>query len=116
SSYEGFGIVYLEGMGFGLPAIGTTAGAAGEIIRDSETGYLIAPNDSAALASRLAGLSADRGLLTRLSLNALQRYRIQPTWEQTAKNIRGFLSSVIATFGKQSPRTEEIASPKSGLQ
>lgn len=116
SSYEGFGIVYLEGMGFGLPAIGTTAGAAGEIIRDGETGYLIAPNDSAALASRLAGLSADRGLLARLSLNALQRYRLQPTWEQTAKNIRGFLSSVIATFGKQSPGTEEIASPKSGSQ
>ena len=32
SSYEGFGIVYLEGMGFGLPAIGTTAGAASETI------------------------------------------------------------------------------------
>jgi len=33
SSYEGFGMVYLEGMAFGLPAIGTTAGAACEIIR-----------------------------------------------------------------------------------
>ena len=95
SSYEGFGIVYLEGMGFGLPAIGTTAGAAGEIIEDGKTGYLIAPNDSATLAARLAGLSADRGLLTRLSLNALQRYRVQPTWEQTAKNIREFLLHAI---------------------
>ena len=41
SSYEGFGIVYLEGMGFGLPAIGTTAGAAGEVIDHEKTGYLI---------------------------------------------------------------------------
>lgn len=96
SSYEGFGIVYLEGMGFGLPAIGTTAGAAGEIIRDGETGYLIAPNDSAALASRLAELSTDRGLLTRLSRNALQRYRLQPTWEQTVGNIRSFLQEMIS--------------------
>ena len=32
SSYEGFGIVYLEGMHFGLPAIAGTAGAAKEII------------------------------------------------------------------------------------
>ena len=30
SSYEGFGIVYLEGMHFGLPAIAGTAGAAKE--------------------------------------------------------------------------------------
>ena len=30
SSYEGFGIVYLEGMQFGLPAIAGTAGAAKE--------------------------------------------------------------------------------------
>jgi|GEM_PF-6736663 len=32
SSYEGHGIVYGEAMDFGLPAIGTTSGAAGEII------------------------------------------------------------------------------------
>ena len=51
SSYEGFGIVYLEGMAFGLPAIGTTAGAAGEIIEHGKTGYLIEPNDSATLAT-----------------------------------------------------------------
>lgn len=36
SSYEGFGIVYLEGMSFGLPAIGTTAGAASELVQDVE--------------------------------------------------------------------------------
>ena len=43
SSYEGFGIVYLEGMCFGLPAIGTTAGAASEIISDGVDGFLIEP-------------------------------------------------------------------------
>ncbi len=45
SSFEGFGIVYLEGMGFGLPAIGTTQGVASEIIIHGETGYLIKPED-----------------------------------------------------------------------
>jgi len=98
SSYEGFGIVYLEGMGFGLPAIGTTAGAAGEIITDGQTGFLIEPNDSASLASRLADLARDRGLLTRLSLEARQRYLRQPKWEQTAGQIRDFLLKQIETF------------------
>jgi len=94
SSYEGFGIVYLEGMCFGLPAIGTTAGAAGEVIEHGETGYLITPDDSKSLAAHLTSLAEDRGLLTRLSLNARKRYLRQPSWEETAKSIRDFLYSL----------------------
>ncbi|CAG0950039.1 GDP-mannose-dependent alpha-(1-6)-phosphatidylinositol monomannoside mannosyltransferase [Anaerolineales bacterium] len=94
SSYEGFGIVYLEGMCFGLPAIGTTAGAAGEIIEHGKTGYLIQPNDSATLADRISELTSDRSLLTELSLNARRRYTQQPAWNETAGQIRTFLQSL----------------------
>jgi glycosyltransferase involved in cell wall biosynthesis len=96
SSYEGFGIVYLEGMGFGLPAIGTTAGAAGEIIEHGKTGYLIEPNDSVALAAHISQLAKDRNLLAQLSLNARARYIQQPAWTETAGKIRSFLQSMIA--------------------
>lgn len=95
SSYEGFGIVYLEGMAFGLPAIGTTAGAAGEIIRDGETGFLVAPDDAETLAARLEVLSADRARLAQMGLAALQRYQQQPAWSQTAGEIRQFLQQMI---------------------
>lgn len=95
SSYEGFGIVYIEGMAFGLPAIGTLAGAASEIIEEGRTGYLIDPDDDRALASHLAALASDRELLTRLSLNALQRCRQQPKWQQTAASIRSFLQTQL---------------------
>jgi glycosyltransferase involved in cell wall biosynthesis len=95
SSYEGFGIVYLEGMGFGLPAIGTTAGAAGEVIEHGGTGYLIEPNDSHTLAKYLKLLAEDRGCLTRLSLNARARYLRQPSWQESAKGIRDFLHSFV---------------------
>lgn len=95
SSYEGFGIVYLEGMAFGLPAIGTTAGAAFEIISDGENGHLVPPDDAVALAERLSALALDRDLLARMSVKALERYRRQPKWEQTARQIRDFLFSMI---------------------
>jgi glycosyltransferase involved in cell wall biosynthesis len=95
SSYEGFGIVYLEGMGFGLPAIGTTAGAAGEIIEHGRTGFLIRPGDHGSLAVFIARLSKDRSLLVRLSLNARSRYNRQPAWSQTAGKIRAFLQSLV---------------------
>lgn len=91
SSYEGFGIVYLEGMGFGLPAIGTTAGAAGEVITHGEDGYLIEPDDDATLARIHDELAHDRELLVGLSLNAVTRYKSQPRWEETAGKIREFL-------------------------
>ncbi len=93
SSYEGFGIVYLEGMCFGLPAIGTTAGAAGEIIEDNSSGYLIQPNDSDTLAKHLKALNDDRELLIQLSVNARKRYVQQPKWEESAGKIRKFLYS-----------------------
>jgi len=96
SSYEGFGIVYLEGMAFGLPAIGTSAGAASEIISDGATGFLIPPDDAKTLAERLSILANDRDLLASMSVNALKRYRQQPTWDETAGNIREFLH-VIAS-------------------
>lgn len=96
SSYEGFGIVYLEGMGFGLPAIGTTAGAAAEIIEPRKTGYLIAPDDSESLAGHLRSLAEDRGRLTRLSLNARQRYLRQPSWDETARGLREFLQACVS--------------------
>ncbi len=105
SSYEGFGIVYLEGMAFGLPAIGTTSGAACEIISDGETGFLVPPDGAKTLAERLSTLANDRDLLARMSLNALERYRQQPTWEETAGQILKFLH-VIASHRKvawQSP-------------
>src|SRR5258706_15275789 len=80
SSYEGFGIVYLEGMGFGLPAIGTTAGAANEIITHGEAGYLIEPDDAEKIGNILNELLANRDLLLKLSLNAVKRYQQQPKW------------------------------------
>jgi glycosyltransferase involved in cell wall biosynthesis len=95
SSYEGFGIVYLEGMAFGLPAIGTTTGAASEIISEGENGYLISSDDATALAERLSALARDRDLLARMSVKALERYRQQPKWEQTAAGIRQFLQEML---------------------
>jgi len=97
SSYEGFGIVYLEGMGFGLPAIGTTAGAAREVITHGEDGYLIEPNDDTTLADILDQLANDRTWLLRLSLNAVKRFKSQPGWEETAKSIRDFLYEMAGT-------------------
>lgn len=95
SSYEGFGIVYLEGMGFGLPCIGTTLGAAHESIIPDETGFLIEPDDIAGLAAILKNLYGNRQKLATLSLAARQRYHQFPSWQQSMGQVRNFLLKVI---------------------
>ncbi len=100
STYEGYGIVYAEGLGYGLPAIATTSGGAGEIITDGLDGFLIEAGDVARLASVLNELQGDRDLLAALSARALERYQTLPTWAESAERIRGFLVDLIARYGK----------------
>jgi glycosyltransferase involved in cell wall biosynthesis len=95
SSYEGFGIVYMEGMGFGLPAMASTAGAAHEIITHDENGFLVNPGDVDALAGHIDNLSRDRARLVSMSLAALERHVAHPTWCECAQQVRKFLQEVI---------------------
>ncbi|MBX3055442.1 MAG: glycosyltransferase family 4 protein [Anaerolineae bacterium] len=91
SQYEGFGIVYLEGMGFGLPAIGTTGGAAKESITDGVNGYVINAADTAVLAHHLHHLHQNRDALAAMSLSARQRFLAHPTWAQSMAKVQAFL-------------------------
>ncbi|NUM46459.1 MAG: glycosyltransferase family 4 protein [Anaerolineales bacterium] len=95
SCYEGFGIAYLEGMGLGLPALGTTAGGAGEIITDGVDGFLIPPGDAGALADRLRVWHQDRGRLVAMSLAARQRYAVHPSWAGSMGQVRDFLTCLL---------------------
>ena len=95
SSYEGYGIAYAEAMGFGLPAIGTTAGAAGEIITHGRDGFLISPGDTVALASYLTKLAQNRPRLLEMSVAARDRYRSLPKWKGSMDAIRTFLIELV---------------------
>ena len=91
SSYEGYGIVYVEGMGFGLPALASAAGAANEIITPGRDGWLVPPEDPAAIAGALKPLLTDRGRLREMSLAARRRFDTHPTWEQSMARVRRHL-------------------------
>ena len=85
-------------MGFGLPAIGTTAGAANEIISDGVDGFLIEPENAQELADKLKVLRENRETLIQMSLAARDRYLRQPKWDETAGQIREFLLKRIDEF------------------
>jgi glycosyltransferase involved in cell wall biosynthesis len=81
-------------MGFGLPAIGTTKGAASEIIIHGETGYLIKPEDSIGLSTFLRNLYHDRKLLATLGIAGWQRFQQFPIWEQSMAKVRSYLLNI----------------------
>jgi glycosyltransferase involved in cell wall biosynthesis len=95
SSYEGFGIAYLEGMGFGLPAVATDRGAAGEVITHGENGFRVPPGDVDALRDVLHRLAEHRETLAAMGLAARQRFLRHPTWEQTGAVIHAYLKGML---------------------
>lgn len=53
---EGFGIVFLEAMAFGIPVVGPSVGAPTEFIRDGDHGLLVDPSSHEELTSALVKL------------------------------------------------------------
>jgi glycosyltransferase involved in cell wall biosynthesis len=104
SRYEGFGIVYLEGMSFGLPAVASTAGGGTEVVTDGETGLLVDPGDPAAVAGALSGLASDRDRLAAMGRAARRRYETHPDWTETTARVRTLLSDVAG--GRPPARVE----------
>ena len=95
SSYEGFGIVYLEAMGFGVVPIGSTAGGAAEIIEDGTSGFLVPPGDSRALAEVIHRLGSDRDLLASCRRAARRRFLQFPGWARRMAEVREWLHSFV---------------------
>jgi len=99
SQYEGFGIVYLEAMGFGVVPIGSRNGGAAEVIEHGKSGCLVKPGDSRGLADTIARLAADRTLLRSMALEARRRFCAFPGWEPSMKAVREYLHELARRKG-----------------
>ncbi len=59
SLQQGFGVIMLEAMALGRPAIASGVGGVLSIIEDNKTGLIVPPSDSRALADRMLELLND---------------------------------------------------------
>jgi glycosyltransferase involved in cell wall biosynthesis len=57
--------VIAEAMAAGKPLVGTKVGAIPELVRDEETGFLVAKRSPEAIAARVIQLAGDAGLRER---------------------------------------------------
>jgi glycosyltransferase involved in cell wall biosynthesis len=73
SAAEGLPLAVLEAMSCGLPVVATSVGGTPEAVVNGSTGFLIAPGDDIALATRVIRLLQDSELRARLGGAARQR-------------------------------------------
>jgi glycosyltransferase involved in cell wall biosynthesis len=101
---EQFGLVLVEGMACGLPAIAVDRFGPAEIVKDGRTGWLVSPDDEAALANALRQAIDDgeerarRGRLARET--ALARW----SWPAIAERLAGVLAEAAATRAPAPPQ------------
>jgi glycosyltransferase involved in cell wall biosynthesis len=67
---EGFSLALVEGMACGLAPVSTRSGGATTVVRDGETGVLLANESGAALADAVVRLADDRAHLARMRVAA----------------------------------------------
>ncbi|MEU4202139.1 glycosyltransferase [Streptomyces sp. NPDC045456] len=71
---EAFGLVVVEAMAAGVPAVAAGHGAFVELVEDGVTGLLHRPGESASLADRLRRITAERARNREMGRAARDRY------------------------------------------
>jgi glycosyltransferase involved in cell wall biosynthesis len=87
SPAEPFGLVLLEAMALGKPAIATQAGGPLEIVVPEETGLLVPPSSPEALAEALSRLLADAQLRQSMGQKGRERFCAHYTARRMAHDM-----------------------------
>ena len=93
SREEGFGLSALEAMACGVPLVASRVDALPEVVNDGETGILVAPEDSTALATALRNVLSDSMLASRLGNNGLSHVATHYGYESYLTRLPGVLPS-----------------------
>ncbi|MDQ1521533.1 MAG: phosphatidyl-myo-inositol dimannoside synthase, partial [Actinomycetota bacterium] len=93
---EGFGVVFLEAAGCGVPSIAGRGGGSHEAVADGETGFVVEPRDVPAVRDALARLLVDTDLRVHMGAAARQRAVVDFRYERVIERLlpltRGDLS------------------------
>ena len=93
--YEPFGLVILESMACGLPAVTSKLAGAAELIDDGKDGiHLKDPKNFQVLAEELNYLMLNDSVRKKMGKNAREKAE-KHTWERTAKIMLNAFEEVI---------------------
>jgi glycosyltransferase involved in cell wall biosynthesis len=99
SAHEGYGIVYVEAMGRGLPVLASPSGGVRDVVAAGETGYFV--ETAADIAEAIGTWADDRDHLAEMGRAAVAAYWATPTWPETCRRIASFLDRLARRSSPQ---------------
>ena len=93
---EGQGLALLEAMAAGCPVIASRVGGIPEFIEDRETGMLITPGDSCALAAAICELAGDETRKKGLARAGRERVRSRYSLERMIRGVETVYERLLA--------------------
>jgi phosphatidylinositol alpha-1,6-mannosyltransferase len=102
---EGFGIVYLEAGAYGKPVVAGNVAGAVDAVLDGETGLLVDPTDSFAVADAITRLLLDEQLASRLGRAGAERAR-RFAWPIIVERVERVLLELLEMPNVGSPAAE----------
>lgn len=94
SSREQFGLVLVEAMACGIPAVATASAGPSSIISDGQTGWLVPAHDMGRLEAALAEVLADDRERTRRGRAAQLGARTRYSWSGVSGRLLAVLEAV----------------------
>ena len=91
---EGFGISLVEASACGLPVVAGNSGGVPDAVRDGETGFLVPPEDSAAVSEAVCRLLGDPALARRIGAAGRDAVERHYNWDRVVRDLRAIEAEV----------------------
>lgn len=100
---EGLPNTVMEAMSAGVPVVATAVGGTPELIRDGETGYLVAPAEANALAERILAMLGDSAASRELAKRGREFVNTRFSMHRMVESVETLYEELLAARTAQEP-------------
>ncbi len=92
---EGFGVALVEASACGLPVVAGNSGGIPDAVRDGETGFLVPPEEPAAVIDAVCHLLEDTELAKRIGAAGRRAVETHYNWDRVVRDLQAIESEAV---------------------